>query len=340
MNNEKKFSYKALVVDDNEINLLMLINTLKQFKVQADSALNGLEALNICRKKKYDMIFIDHMMPEMDGLQTTEAIRKVIPRDWTTAIIILSAEVTKELRELYLMAGANRIFVKPLMPADISELLQEHNIDARIDINRIGADAINPKVKLEASLRDLQTGINHIIRGIETDSPRQQYIGTHKLINVFISLGETRLLEKAKMFEKMIVEGKTDRFYEQYIDYIKELVDFINVIYSFVKDDSLLAASDNTDDYIPMSSGEYEQSLINAIYYIRRFEYDYIIKELQHLVQNGRRENRQEIEAALQEIRQYQYDRALLRMIKIKKMTGNLPVPDIRKHIILECFWD
>lgn len=340
MDNGKLFLLSALVVDDNEINLLMLVSILKQYEVKTDTAFNGLDALNFCRKKEYDFIFIDHFMPDMDGLQTTETIRKVLPIGSKTVIIILSAEITEELKNMYRAAGADDIFVKPLRQENVEDILIRYNKKAWESFKREEVEGTSKRDLLEASLTDLQTGISQIFMGIENKSTYQQHMGTHKLMNVFISLKETGLINRTKMFDQLITEGNAERINKHYAEYMKEVIDFINIIYIYVQNSDPSNTEEGTDNYILMSNMEYEQSLINAIYYIRRFEYDYIVRELQHLIRSGQSDFRHELETALQEMKQYQYEKALLRIINIQKKTGKLPVPDIIKQAKLEYFWD
>jgi hypothetical protein len=67
-----------------------------------------------------------------------------------------------------------------------------------------------------------------------------------------------------------------------------------------------------------MSKEEYEQSLLNTIYYIKRFEYDAIMKELELLILRGFMEFKQELELALADIKDFDYEKALERIIKLK----------------------
>ena len=115
-------SYNILVVDDNKVNVKVLSAFLKHFKVTADSALSGAEALEKVKQKKYDLIFMDHMMPDMDGVETTKRIRAMDDMYYHDApIIACTANVVKGVEEMFLEAGMNDFVPKPIQ----LEVLQE-----------------------------------------------------------------------------------------------------------------------------------------------------------------------------------------------------------------------
>ena len=114
--------YNILVVDDNKVNVKVLSAFLKHFKVQADAALSGAEAIEMVKNKKYDLIFMDHMMPDMDGVETTKRIRSLDDRYYHNApIIACTANVVKGVEEIFLEAGMNDFVPKPIQ----LEVLQE-----------------------------------------------------------------------------------------------------------------------------------------------------------------------------------------------------------------------
>ncbi|WRS26151.1 ATP-binding protein [Oscillospiraceae bacterium MB08-C2-2] len=122
------FSVRAghvLAVDDNEINLIVCQEILKQYGLQVDIAYSGQEALKMAASKSYDMIFIDHMMPELDGLETARWLRITPGPNQNTPLIALSANAIKGMREVYLENGMNDFVPKPIEIADISRVLLE-----------------------------------------------------------------------------------------------------------------------------------------------------------------------------------------------------------------------
>jgi CheY-like chemotaxis protein len=113
-----------LIVDDNEINLIVASELLKQYGIQADTALSGAEALRMMDEKQYDLIFMDHMMPEMDGIETTERIRAHM--DWreNAPIVALTANAISGMRELFLSSGMNDFVSKPIELEELDKILK------------------------------------------------------------------------------------------------------------------------------------------------------------------------------------------------------------------------
>ena len=115
---------KLLVVDDNEANLLVVKKLLRETKIQIDTAKSGPEALQMTLDKKYDLIFMDHLMPDMDGIECFNAIRNQLGglcRE--TSIVVLTANAGDENRGLYAKTGFNGYLVKPVSGADLEQEL-------------------------------------------------------------------------------------------------------------------------------------------------------------------------------------------------------------------------
>ncbi len=136
----------VLVVDDNSTNLLVFKNLIKQTLIDVDTAASGDEGLMLCRKKKYDMIFLDHMMPEKDGIETLRELKAMSgsPND-ATPVICLTANAISGARENYLREGFKDYLSKPIDPDRLEEMLMEYL----------------PKEKEEKNLLDTQAGIKH-----------------------------------------------------------------------------------------------------------------------------------------------------------------------------------
>ncbi|MCR5356620.1 MAG: response regulator [Lachnospiraceae bacterium] len=112
-----------LVVDDTEVNLTVIQNLLKKTKIGIDTALSGKDALKLASEKLYDVIFIDHMMPDMDGIETLNHIRdsgmsKDVPA------VALTANAVSGAREMYLEAGFADYLSKPVDGERLEKLLK------------------------------------------------------------------------------------------------------------------------------------------------------------------------------------------------------------------------
>ena len=116
-----------LVVDDTAINLTVVKGLLKSTLMKIDTAESGMEAISKVRKKKYDIIFIDHRMPEMDGLETLTAMKEMednLSKD--TPCIALTANAGAGARDEYIAAGFNDYLSKPVNGELMEEMIRQY----------------------------------------------------------------------------------------------------------------------------------------------------------------------------------------------------------------------
>ena len=115
---------RILVVDDNDMNLKVARNLLKLCGICPEEAGSGKEAIDRMRKGTYDILFLDHMMPELDGIETLKVLKKenLIPE--TTAVIALTANAVVGARENYLKTGFHDYLSKPIELRDLVEKLK------------------------------------------------------------------------------------------------------------------------------------------------------------------------------------------------------------------------
>lgn len=105
---------KVLVVDDNELNLEIAFELLKPLEMNIELAHSGKEAIECVKAKKYDIVFMDHMMPEMDGVETTRIIRKLDDYNSRVPIVALTADAVQGTREYMISEGMNDFVSKPI----------------------------------------------------------------------------------------------------------------------------------------------------------------------------------------------------------------------------------
>ena len=114
-----------LVVDDTPMNLTVIQGLLKRTRIQIDTAVMGKEALTMVANQRYDVIFIDHMMPEMDGIETLHELKK-LPGTGDIPCIALTANTVSGAREMYLDAGFSDYLAKPVDGRRLEKLLLEY----------------------------------------------------------------------------------------------------------------------------------------------------------------------------------------------------------------------
>lgn len=115
---------KILVVDDEPFILKSLTFVLKKEGFHVDSATNGLEALEVIRKEKPDLVFLDIMMPKMNGLEVCQWIRQD-PQLRDIHVIILTAKGQEADREKGLQIGADEYMTKPFSPSMVVKRIRE-----------------------------------------------------------------------------------------------------------------------------------------------------------------------------------------------------------------------
>ncbi len=116
----------VLIVDDNEINLEVTAGFLEPLQMKVDMADSGRRALQLAQQKRYDLIFMDHMMPVMGGVETTERLRRMGDEHYRTVpIIALTGSPLDDIRDEFRNAGISGYLAKPIKPADIYSCVLE-----------------------------------------------------------------------------------------------------------------------------------------------------------------------------------------------------------------------
>ncbi len=115
---------KILVVDDTAMNLTVVKGLLKQTKIQIDTAESGYDTLKMVAAKHYDVIFLDHRMPGMDGIETLQKMKKLPDNQCADSpVISLTANAISGAREQYIAAGFQDYLTKPINSSALESLL-------------------------------------------------------------------------------------------------------------------------------------------------------------------------------------------------------------------------
>ena len=121
---KKFFASEAqiLLVDDSEQNIQVITSLLRRTGVQLDTAASGFECIEKVRNKKYHLIFLDYMMPEMDGIETFHRLKKEV-NGQSVPVIALTADVSTGIHQHFLSEGFSDYLSKPVMWEKLEELL-------------------------------------------------------------------------------------------------------------------------------------------------------------------------------------------------------------------------
>ena len=116
---------RALIVDDEPMNLIVATGLFRDYKMVTETAGSGKEALEKYGQKDYDIIFMDHMMPEMDGVEAMHRLRELGKKSGkTTVIVALTANVVSGAKEMFIREGFDGFIAKPIDIADFERVLK------------------------------------------------------------------------------------------------------------------------------------------------------------------------------------------------------------------------
>lgn len=114
---------RILIIDDCRINVLLLKHVLSKISVSVDSAGNGEAGLELASRGSYPLIFVDIMMPGIDGLETCRRLR-ALPFPSQPQILLLTAMGEEFSPEKVAAVGADGVFFKPIVPSQIVEVVR------------------------------------------------------------------------------------------------------------------------------------------------------------------------------------------------------------------------
>lgn len=195
---------KVLIVDDREENLRVICSLLKHTKIHTDTAVSGLEYIEKVRKGNYHMIFLDYMMPEMDGLETFRRMKEMEIR---VPVIALTADVTSGIQQMFEKEGFAAYLSKPIRWERMEELLLAYLPDilvtksSRKEWKISGKDYNRLKAQLQVCEIQMEKGL-HLL-----DGNIYQYA---KLIEFFTDYYEPNRRQMEKM-EKALEYADTEK---------------------------------------------------------------------------------------------------------------------------------
>ena len=238
-------SIKCLVVDDNPVNHTMAASFLLTHNIKPEVSLSGAEALKMIEEKAsadsasdpvYDIIFMDHMMPGMDGIETTKRIR-----EWENKrsqakqmpIIAFSANTSPDIEKMFMDAGMNSFLSKPIVAEELDNILKQWLPADKLSSAKVPKKALDPKTEhlLEelANIKglDLKAGLSNfgqhndgyflalrqfseqcdsyikeLKAALKTESWEDYSIKVHALKGVLAAFGMQRLSQWAANLEK------------------------------------------------------------------------------------------------------------------------------------------
>ena len=182
----------VLIVDDNAVNLEVAKGLLSAYQMKIDLALSGPEAIEFVKHTRYDLIFMDHMMPVMDGIDTTIAIRAIEGEYYANVpIIALTANAISGAREMFKAEGLNDFLAKPIEISKLNSIVTNWipaEKQLRIQARETAADEIN----FEISGVNVSAGVEHAGGSLKA---------YHEILKTYVTDCERRRRETAESYE-------------------------------------------------------------------------------------------------------------------------------------------
>ena len=265
---------RVLIVDDNFVNLQVAAGLMRPYSMQVLTADSGRQALEMLESKDFDLVFMDHMMPEMDGVEATQIIRSK-PDDYykNIPVIALTANAVNGAREMFLSNGFNGFLSKPIelssldrilkqnLPSDKIESFTSMNpkdseeadspeitadawtaeyIDTALGISYTGNDTAAYLSILDTYVENGPEGLARIQSLFNTENWKDYVIEVHALKSSSLLIGARQLSEQAKALE---AAGNASD-----LDYIKEHHGEAMELYFDVLDAGSLIMAENQSD--------------------------------------------------------------------------------------------
>jgi CheY-like chemotaxis protein len=202
---------RILIVDDITTNLKVIEGFLSFYKCKIDTATGGLEAVGMVRQNHYELVFMDHMMPGMDGIEAVEAIR-AMEGDYyrKLPIVALTANAVVGMREMFLEKGFNDYLSKPIEIARLDAIMGNWlplNMQRRGEDGAAGAYGKDPQGESAAEASGRLPGFGakepldgKTVQGIDLRAARERYGSDEAYLEVlrFYAAETAQLLEKLR----------------------------------------------------------------------------------------------------------------------------------------------
>ena len=200
-----------LVVDDYEMNLMVAKNLMKVYDFVPDLVESGREAIDLVSKKEYDVIFMDHMMPDLDGIETVDIIHKQGLLKKKTAIIALTANAIAGAKEYYLSNGFVDYLTKPIDAEALESMLVKYVPKKKV-LKKAISDVRNDKslttnddernALIKIFVSTIDESAKKLDEFLEAGDIKNYTIKVHGLKSTARLIGEMSISKKAEALEK------------------------------------------------------------------------------------------------------------------------------------------
>jgi signal transduction histidine kinase/CheY-like chemotaxis protein/HPt (histidine-containing phosphotransfer) domain-containing protein len=251
---------RVLVADDMQMNLKVFVGLLKSTKIQIDTAINGAEALELVQKQHYDVIFLDHMMPVMDGIEAFRRMKiQLTNSNVNTPVVMLTANAVADARNSYMDEGFSDYLAKPIREEVLLTTLKKFlpkDLVKNVGEGKVEEPVQEPSVKRQTKLSDYldtATGLAYCMndqtfyKEMLDEYAKSEKIGelkeyfekgdfeyyritVHAVKSTSLTIGATKVSEDAKSLEMACKEGNIDFVKRNHDAFVAEYESLIRVL--------------------------------------------------------------------------------------------------------------
>ncbi len=298
---------RLLVVDDTQVNLSVFESLLRRTKIKIDTAASGDEAIVLYRRRHYDVIFLDHMMPDKDGIDTLKEMKEITDTpNSDTPVVCFTANAISGMREIYISAGFDDYITKPVDPARLEMLLLKYIPKGKIAPASLDDDeeyVSIPEFLFGIEAIDVDSGLKHCgsreaymstLEMYLDAAPKnmddiKKYWATRDLKNTTVKIhalkstsrliGAVKLGDFAARLEKageagdaVTLEREISDLLKQYSELVKELEPLNDI-----KDDDI------EDDRAVISHKDIKNAYTDILEFCNSFDYDSVGNMVENL---------------------------------------------------------
>lgn len=286
-----------LIVDDNEVNVQVAEGLMEPYGMEMCHAYSGKAAIDVLKKRHFDLVFMDHMMPGMDGVEATKIIRELSDDFFKKMpVIALTANTTAEARQVFIKNGFNGFLAKPIETQKLNQVLRKWlkelndirsteqpvkslpvkvlpvnptkaydvtlgEVDFYAGINRTGSLSVYLKV-LDTYLRSTDERLLALKSWLNTDTERF-VIEVHGLKSASAAIGADGFSDMAKQLENQGRCGKIDEVEANLPDFLEIGKIVLSEVSEFLNTEGAAARFvPNTTEIIPVSSVQLTEEIL------------------------------------------------------------------------------
>lgn len=312
----------VLLVDDMESNLKVEQGLMQLYEIEPEMVLSGKDALRLVEHRKYDIIFLDHMMPGMDGIETMKRLRQM-ENAKNVPIVAITANSVAFTTDFYEKSGFDDSLTKPLHTVDLLAVLKKYlsakiqnkkteereeidehlpiknlmpEIDCVVGIKNIGGSLDNYNDLLKTYYNEMSQ-IIELLFDYANDDMDQFRIKVHGIKGGSRNIGAEGLAESALQLEEWAKEGKQAEILGALDGFLQQMDEVMTRIDTYLKD--VVENVERDGDFLPELELNHVYAILKAL---SEFDMDEVEEEMKELYKNRYADD---TEAVLEELKRY-----------------------------------